>query len=232
MAIQLPPSITNPANDPATFLDYTDKPSLFESFGYKFTAKVINTEDLSDHTNFLTTNEKTTGTYVPRDNDFRVFNPDDPYHAIINTTDQDWMFTYGIQMRYYKVKPIEEQTYFNDLYGEAANRLYEGAVMERDSKFAFLTEIDPIIVYGVYSPREPEQNLAMTQMDTNRSCELLFNIVYLRKILNRDPMIGDVIIPWDVPEAVYEVRKVITSNRTLYMPRRYKMAAEFIQFSK
>jgi hypothetical protein len=231
--VMLPTNITNPElNDPTRFLTHTDRPSLFESFGYKFTTKIVNTVDIDNNTNFLKTTECTTGTFVPQSTDFRLFNPDDPYHAIINTTDQDWMFTYGIQIRYYKVKPIEEQKYFNTLYGEAASRLYDGATLERDGRFAFLTETDPLIVWGTYNPSDPDQNLGTNSIDTNRACELMFNIVYLRNILGRDPVIGDVVIPWDVPESIYEVRKVVTGNRTLYMPRRYKMAADLIQLSK
>lgn len=222
----------NPAlNDPAIFTTYTGKTSLFEAFGYRFTTKTVNITDLANRNTKFTATLNTGECFVPQNSDLRLFNPDDPYHEVINTTDQDWMFTYGVQIRYYKVKPIEEQRYFDDLYGEAPNRLYEGAVLERNSKLAYLTEVNPTVLYGVYDPSEMTQDLTINSIDTNRNCQIYFNIVYLKNMLGRDPVIGDIVIPWDVPEQIYEVRTIKLVNKTLYMPRRYKLTCELIQLS-
>lgn len=214
-------------NDPANLITGS---SLFEAFGYQFCRKLVGTGDVFTDTKVYCT-DKSSGTYLPEKNDFQVFQPDDPQHAIINTTDQDFIFTYGIQCRYYKVKPKEEQTYYDDTYGEAAHRLYEGAVLQRDSKFAFMQEVQPTIAYGIYSPTDPEQQMTLFSIDTTRASVFYFNIVYIRELLGRDPVIGDVLIPFDVPEVMYEVMKVKPANKTLYVPRRWKLETELVQWS-
>ena len=214
-------------NDPSNLIKGT---SIFEAFGYQFDRKLIGTGDIATETNFYC-QDTSSGTYVPEQNDFQVFQPDDPQHAIINTTDQDFIFTYGIQIRYYQVRPREEQTYLNETYGESANREYYGAVLERNSRFAFLTEVSPTVAYGLYAPAEMSQQMTQYSLDTSRTSLFYFNIVYIRNLLGRDPVIGDVLIPFDVPQQLYEVMQVKPANKTLYVPRRWQLTAQLVQFS-
>jgi hypothetical protein len=202
--------------------------SVFESFGYRFNRKLVGTGDIIPFTKFMST---LPGTFVPEKNDMAVFQPDDPQHELINTTDQDFIFTYGIGMRYYPIKDRAEQTFFNDTYNESASREYYGAVLEKNSRFAFLTETNPTVVYGIYAPSDPEQLMTPHSIDTTRSSVFYFNIVYFRKLLGRDPVIGDVIFPFEVPQSCYEIMSVKPSNKTLYMPRRWKCGAVLAQWS-
>lgn len=202
--------------------------SIFESFGYRFNRKLVGNGDIEPFTKFMST---LPGTFVPEKNDMAVFQPDDPQHEVINTTDQDFIFTYGIGMRYYMVKPREEQTFFNDTYNESASREYYGAVLEKNSKFAFLTETNPTVAYGIYSATDPAQQMTQYSIDTTRPAIFYFNLVYIRKLLGRDPVVGDVVIPFEVPQAMYEIMKVTPSNKTLYMTRRWKCEAVLVQWS-
>lgn len=213
-------------NDPENLL--TKGRSIFEAFGYTFSRKLVGAGDTEENTNLFKTRFKD---FKPENNDLQVFQPDDPYHEVINTTDQDFIFAYGIQMRYYRVKPREEQKFVNEVYNETANREYYGAILERNSKFAFLTEVSPIISYGLYAPTPMAQEMTNYSIDTSRSAILLFNIQYIRSLLQRDPMIGDVIIPFDLPEQVYEVMTVTPVNKTLYVPRRFQLGCELVQWS-
>jgi hypothetical protein len=219
-----------PKNDPKS---WTKGTSLFEAFGYKFTRKVIGLDtDIKNYSTMEETVDKQFGTFVPQETDVHLFNPDDPGHALINTWDQDAIFYAGLQMRYYKVKPIEEQKYYNETYGENPSREYEGATLERDKKFAFLTEQSPTVIYGLYSPEDPEQLLGFTGIDTDRAAAIEFNRVYINTVLGRDPVNGDVIVPWDLPEQFFEVMKVVPAERTLYVPRRFHLTCRLLQLSK
>lgn len=219
-----------PRNAPED-LTHTSHFSLFESFGFEFSRKLIDTQDAIERSSMLETTSAF-GTYVPCSSDFAIFNPDNPSHSYINTIDQAAIFTYGLQMRYYKVKPMAEQTYYNDVYGENPSREYDGATLKREGDFAFLEEQQPTVLYGIYNPTALSQNLSLFAMDTTRTAEFWFNIVYFRQQIDRDPMVGDIIVPWDIPEIYYELISVTPSNRTLYVPRRWKITAQTVQWSR
>jgi hypothetical protein len=217
-------------NNPANLLEHGS--SLFSAFGFKFhNTGLIGGGDTLKHTTFFD-ESKTTGTYTPMPTDVRIFNIDDPYHALVNTTDQDFIFAYGIQMRYYRVKPIEEQTTYDPLYGEAPSREYENGALMRSGKFAELAEINPLVVWGLKTVEEPSQQLTNFAMDTTRTTVIYLNITYARSVLGRDPMIGDVIAVWDIPELFAEVTKVVSTSKTLYVPRRWKLSCTNIQLSR
>ena len=221
-------ALRQPKNDPA---DWKRGASLFEQFGYKFTRKLVGTGDTDAHTNFDKVSTST-GEFVPTDTDLQYFDPDNPQHEMINAWDQDAIYMYGLQMRYYKIKPIEDQQYFNEMYGENPAREYEGAVLEEDSRYAFLTEMSPMVVFGLYDPSELTQSLTEHGTDTKRTATIWFNRVYIRTAVGRDPILGDVIIPWDIPEQVFEVVSVEPDEKTLYVPRRWKLGCSLLQVSR
>ena len=206
--------------------------SLYESFGYRFPCSgLVGTGDTLKHTNFFDENT-TAGQYVPMASDIRIFNPDDPYHAVINTADQDYIFAYGMQMRYYKIKPIAEQSTYDPLYGEAPSREYENGAMVRAGKFAELAEVNPLVMWGLSSHEELNQQLTNFAMDSTKVTTFYLNITYARRLLGRDPMIGDVVVIWDIPEIPMEVSKVVAASKTLYIPRRWKLYCNAVQWSK
>jgi len=226
---QIDESLRQPRNNPD---NWKQGASLFEQFGYKFKENrgIIGTGDTDKFTDF--DKVSTSETFVPTDDDYRVFNPQDPQHEMINDWDQDAIFAYGVQMRYYKLKPQGEQKYYHELYRENPSREYEGATLERDSKFAFLTEVSPTVVWGLYEPGELSQDLTKHSMDTKRTAIIQFSRVYIQGILGRDPVIGDVIIPWDIPEQLFEVMTIEPAEKTLYVPRRWSLSCNLLQVSQ
>lgn len=226
-----------PKNDPTNWKKGT---SLFEQFGYKFERpniagevgrSLFGTPDTDKHTEFDSV-DTSNGEYSPSEDDYRTFDPQDPQHGLINVWDQDAIFTYGVQMRYYKLKPPEEQEYYNKFYRENRSREYEGAVLERDELFASMREVRPFVVYGLYAPGEMDQDLSGYGSDTRRSASFWFNRVYITSLLGRDPRMGDIIIPYDIPEQLWEVMEIQPDNRTLHVPRRWKLTCELFQMSQ
>jgi len=221
--------------------DIADKPqsdnmlvgaSLYETFGFKFNRKIVGTGDIEKNTTFLGTEPVVPGEVViPERSDFQLFNPDNPYHNYINNVDQEFMFMYGIQIRYYPVKKIVDQKHYNEMYRESTEREFYGAVLQRDSNYTKLVEIEPRVVYGIYESEELNQELTGYGLDTNKACTVYLNIAYINNILQRNPIIGDVVIPFEIPEAVYEVMSVVPVSKTLYIPRRWKLTCKLSQWS-
>lgn len=206
--------------------------SLFEQFGYKFKRKLVGTGDIDQHTNFEKIEIKS-GINIPtEDNDFHIFRPDDPAHALINAWDLDAALYSGLEMRYYRVKPVEEQTYYNEVYRENSMIEYEGAILTRNSINVFLEETQPIVIWGFYEAEELTQDLGGYGLDSKQNAKFWFNRMYIEGLLNRNPVPGDLVLPFSLPERIYQVNSVIFDNYTLYFPRRYRLECELLQMSK
>ena len=51
-------------------------------------------------------------------------------------------------------------------------------------------------------------------------------------MIGRDPNPGDIIIPWDMPEFIYEVTKAFPDNKVLHIPKSFTVNSNLLQFSK
>jgi hypothetical protein len=206
--------------------------SLFEAFGFKLTSQnVRSVKEAEETTEFLKFKNENALEDMEKAS-YKAFDPNNPYHAYVNQIDMERIFIYGVPIRYYPVLEKEQQQFYNDTYGETRDRYYKGAMLERDDYITRLTETNPIILWGTYKSEVLNQELTEFQLDASKTATFTFNILYFRKMIGRDPNIGDIILPWDMPEFVYEVTKAIPDNKVLHVPKSFTLSSNLIQFSK
>jgi hypothetical protein len=205
--------------------------SLFEAFGFKLDGNIISVAEVENQSKFLQFKAPEQLSQMEKGK-YKFFDPDNPYHSYLNQIDMERVFIYGIPIRYYPVLAKEQQKYYNDIYGESRDRFYQGAILEKEEYITRLTEINPIILWGYYKSEPLNQELTEYMIDSNKSATFTFNILYFRKMLDRDPNPGDLLIPWDMPEFLYEITKVVPDNKFLYVPKHFNISATLVQFTK
>jgi len=139
---------------------------------------------------------------------FRMFNPEGQDNVFVQRTVNDSHQVSGDKLEYFKFKFNPDV--YDELYHETQFPQYE----------------DMLTIFGSFSPDVNNEELMKFGIDGTRSATIYLPIDTARKVLDRAPLPGDVVKPFQDPDniQVFEVREVFT-----YKPERYK-ATQFYMF--
>tara|TARA_Y100000034_G_scaffold78610_1_gene94472 strand:- start:1044 stop:1634 length:591 start_codon:yes stop_codon:yes gene_type:complete len=111
------------------------------------------------------------------DSTLNMFDPANPDIGLFNLIDDEIIRLSGSKMMYYK---YYQNADYDPVYMEARNKPIAK---------------DPILVHGHYEPRILEENLTQFGIELTNDQIFIFNKSYIEKVLSREVIPGDVILP-------------------------------------
>jgi len=123
--------------------------------------------------------------------------------------------SYLPEMAYYSLLPVDKQTHFHPLYGEARKPLFA----------------DPVKFKGHYLPGGTTTALTKFGLDDSESAVFLVNISIIEDLLEKRPDIGDLILAFDRPNLLYQINKVHPHAKKLGRYTQYKIEGSYYQHS-
>jgi hypothetical protein len=142
-----------------------------------------------------------------------LFDQGNPDINLFNMVDDEIIRLSGSELLYYKFHYSEDE---DDVYREKRSKVH--------SK-------EPIRVYGHYDPTVLEQSLSEFGIEMTNDQEFTFNGTYIRKLLHRDPMEGDIIKPV-FQNQKYEIIEVQEDSFEMYGVYHLRCAAKLLRDSE